>query len=627
MTNDYPAEFRELALFLENIRPFSDLSRSQLLDCCRKLESTYHRSRKSSEHEEEILDYDNPTLFIVRAGIFDVRSADGELIDRVAEGGFFGFISLLTGKSTDHKLHVVEDGLLLRLNQVEFKKLRSSSINFDQYFNQAFAQRLKVGLKRRKENQALATRVSSIMSASFISTSPQTPIAQAAKAMTEHNIASIGICDGAGALLGIFTDKDCRSRVVAQSKSTDQPLSSVMSSNPIVIEHDSMIHEATILMMRHRVKHLPVIKDGKPIGMITLSDIIRLHRSDPVLLIDEINKATSVPELVEISKKFPELLLHLIQQDVRADDLGRVLTSLTGSLTRQLVRLGQEKFGPEPVPFVWMAFGSQGRQDQSAKSDQDNGLLLSDHTQPEHQDYFKSLAEFVNHGLDACGYVYCPGDIMAKNDRWRLPLHQWKSTFEEWIHTPTQKALMHCNIFFDMRAIYASDGADGLFEALQGHVSEIAKESQIFLALLADNALTLKPPLGIVRDFVLETSGDKRDTFDIKLKGIMPITEIVRIHALAHGVSAVNTNARIDALMNAGNITSIDAKNLKDALEFISHQRLIHQGRLLEKGLKADNNVNPKDQSHLVNQQLKDAFKVVRESQKGLKQKFQSGLL
>ena len=178
--------------------------------------------------------------------------------------------------------------------------------------------------------------------------------------------------------------------------------------------------------------------------MITLSDLIRLQRADPVLIISEIHRAASEAELSEISRKIPELLLQLINLDVRADDLGRILTSVTGALTRRLIELAQKELGPEPVPFVWMAFGSQGRQDQSAKSDQDNGLLLSDSVTDEHQAYFEQLARFVNHGLDACGYVYCPGDIMAQNPQWRMPLAGWLKVFDDWITQPSSKALMAC---------------------------------------------------------------------------------------------------------------------------------------------------------------------------------------
>ena len=627
MKSNFPPEHREAANFLQSIPPFDSLTQQQLLFCASKVVSTYHRSRSNKNHLEKILDYQNPSLFVVRAGVFDVRTAEGDLIDRVSEGGFFGFISLLTGKNTDHQLHVVEDGLLYKLDQTWFRQIRNQSTTFDQFFNQAFEQRLRVGLRRRPENIALATPVSEVMSSTLVSITPNVSIQEVAKLMTVHNIASLAILDEKQKLVGIFTDKDCRSRVVAKNLDVNNDIASVMTPNPVSIDKASMVHQATILMIRHQIKHLPVTNEGKPVGMITLSDLIRLQRSDPVLIINDIHRATSIEQLKALSEQIPELLLQLIKQDVRADDLGRILTTVTSTLTRHLISLAQRQLGTEPCPFVWLAFGSQGRQDQSAKSDQDNALLLDNAVTEQDDAYFKALAEFVNKGLDACGYVYCPGDIMAQNPKWRLSLDGWGSTFYNWITQPSQKALMHTSIFFDMRPIFISTGAETLFTELQDQVLDWAQKNSIFQTLLCSNALGLTPPLGFLKQLVVDTSGEQKNTFDIKKRGVMPINDIARLHSLAGGIKAVNTRDRLYALIEAELLTEIDGNNLLDALEFISHQRLIHQGKQLKRSQKPDNHLNPNDFSQLSTRQLKDAFKVVRDAQRGLKLKYQSGLL
>ncbi|MBL4671873.1 MAG: cyclic nucleotide-binding/CBS domain-containing protein [Arenicella sp.] len=627
MNLNIPPEHREAANFLQSIRPFDSLTKQQLLFCASKLATTYHRSRTNKEHLEKILDYQNPSLFVVRAGVFDVRAAEGDLIDRVSEGGFFGFVSLLTGKNTNHQLHVVEDGLLYKLDEASFKQLRNQSTEFDHFFNQAFEQRLRVGLSRRPENIALATPISEVMSSTLISVAPNVSIKQAAKLMNSHDIASLTIIDEQQQLVGIFTDKDCRKRVVAEGFDVNADISKAMTPKPISIDKAAMVHEATILMIRHQIKHLPVTSQGKPVSMITLSDLIRLQRSDPVLIISDIHRADSIEQLQALSEQIPELLLQLIKQDVRADDLGRILTTMTSTLTRHLITLAQRQLGTEPCPFVWLAFGSQGRQDQSAKSDQDNALLLDNTATKQDDAYFKSLAEFVNKGLDACGYIYCPGDIMAQNPEWRLSLDSWSSTFYDWITQPSQKALMHTSIFFDMRPIFTSTGAETLFTELQDKVLVWAQENSIFQTLLCSNALGLTPPLGFLKQLVVDTSGEQKHTFDIKKRGVMPINDIARIHSLAGGIKAVNTRDRLNALIEQKLLTETDGNNLLDALEFISHQRLIHQGEQLKRSQEPDNHLNPNDFSQLATRQLKDAFKVVRDAQRGLKLKYQSGLL
>ena len=616
-----PPELQEIIDFLSDVRPFDQLPSDVLIDSARKMKTTYHRANS----KEQILDYENPTLFIVRAGTFDVRDADGSLIDRVGVGGFFGFLSLLTGDSKGHTLHVYEDGLLHRLDQQAFRELRAQSAEFDLFFNQAFEKRLRVGQSRRNENSAWATRIAEIMSPRLVSVSPDTSIYEAAQKMTSENVASLLVMDG-DKLVGVFTDKDCRKRVIAKQIDVNAPISDVMTKQPITIDHASMVHEASITMSRHQIKHLPVVRDNQVISMVTLSDLIRLQRADPVLIIDQIHKSNDVNNLKTITAQIPELLLYLIKMDVRADDLGRILTSVTSALTRRLITLAQDQLGPEPVPFVWLAFGSQGRQDQSAKSDQDNGLLLDDRASLEHEPYFEALAKFVNHGLDACGYVYCPGDVMAQNKKWRMPLHEWQATFKNWILEPTTHALMHTSIFFDLRDIYTSEGGESLLSELQSTILPAARGNSIFLSMLTQNAIELTPPLGFFKQLVVDSSGEHKDTLDIKKRGMMPITDIARIHALAHGVSAVNTRDRLNALVSMNAINERDGKNLLDAHEYIAHQRLLHQGEQLKRSQTPDNHLRPDDFSALTVRHLKDAFRVVRDAQSGLKQTYTAGL-
>ena len=615
-------ELQEMYNFLKDIRPFSALSDSQLQNAASSITISYHRAGS----DDQILDYEHPTLFIVRSGVFDVKDQQGELIDRVSTGGFFGFVSLLTGSSKGHTLSVYEDGLLYRIEQSVFQKLRYSSTEFDQHFTQAFENRLRVGLKRRNENIALSTKISDVMPKQLYGVPETSSILDAARLMSEKDIASVVVFNESQSLAGIFTDKDCRKRVIANQVDSTSPISEVMTANPYTINETDLVHEATVIMMRHQIKHLPVVRDSVPVSMVTLSDLIRLQRSDPVLIINEIYRATNNDDLVKICKKIPDLLLHLIKVDVRADDLGRILTSVTGALTRRLIQLAQDKYGKEPVPFVWIAFGSQGRQDQSAKSDQDNGLLLANEAKQEHDAYFEKLAKFVNHGLDACGYVYCPGDIMAQNKKWRQTLTQWKKTFALWITEPTAKALMHTSIFFDMRAIHTSKGAEGMLMQMQNSALALAKNNSMFLALLTQNALDLRPPLGFFQTLVVDSNGEHKNTFNIKLRGIMPINDIARIHALANGVEAVNTRERIKALIKMKAVTKTDGTNLLDAHEYIAHQRLLHQGQQMSQGYAPDNHLPPSSFSSLTVRHLKDAFKVVRDAQAGLKQRYASAL-
>ena len=243
-------EVQEIVDFLADIQPFDVLDRPLLIETARRITTTYHRAQSP----EQIIDYENPSLFIVRAGVFDVRDDKGELVDRVTREGFFGFLSLLTGESRGHTLHVTEDGLLYRLDQNAFKSLRNRSDKFDHFFVQAFERRLRVGLRSRAENTAWAMRISEIMSGKLHAVGESTSIAEAARTMTRNNIASLAILDDTGDLIGIFTDKDCRARVIAEGVSSDSAIAQVMTPDPISIEKSAMVHQATLAMIRNKNK-------------------------------------------------------------------------------------------------------------------------------------------------------------------------------------------------------------------------------------------------------------------------------------------------------------------------------------------------------------------------------------
>jgi CBS domain-containing protein len=286
--------------------------------------------------------------------------------------------------------------------------------------------------------------------------------------------------------------------------------------------------------------------------------------------------------------------------------------------------MAEAQFGDPPVPYAWLALGSQARQEQTARSDQDHALLLSNEVQPEHDAYFKQLATFVSDGLHACGYEYCPGEVMATTDKWRQPLAKWRTYFDGWIQEPQPKALMHSSIFFDMRHLH---GDDDLTRRLRADVLDQCKNNSIFLASMTVNALKFEPPLGFFRQFVLEKRGDHADTLDLKHNGVVPAVDIARIHTLARGIDAVNTKERLDALETSGGIAASDAANLRDAFEFISMVRLRHQAQQIRAGKEPDNFVPPDSLSDFERRHLKDAFKVVSRMQSALEQRYQTSFI
>jgi CBS domain-containing protein len=270
---------------------------------------------------------------------------------------------------------------------------------------------------------------------------------------------------------------------------------------------------------------------------------------------------------------------------------------------------------------VWLAGGSQGRNEQTSHSDQDNALFISDDMQPGHDEYFVALARFVSDGLNACGYVYCPGQAMASNQEWRQPIRVWRKYFSRWIDEPEKKSLMLSSIFFDLRPVY---GESSLFESVQQEILQKTQHNGIFIAYMVANALTHRPPLGFFRNFVLIHDQEHDHTLDIKHRGIVPIVDIARVYALSDGLPACNTTDRLRMAHESGSMSQEMSENLIDSLEYIASLRIQHQAEQIRQGIQADNFVDPKTLSGLERGHLKDAFIIIKEMQEVLESRHQS---
>jgi len=616
MTQDI--EVTEIKDYLAQLVPFDSLSPVMLSKAAQGLRISYFSA--ASEHVD--IDYDNPQLYIVRTGAFEVCNKQGELLDRLGEGDFFGYPSLLTGENVNNRVKILQDGLVYLLDLALFRALRESCAAFDRFFNRAHAKRMQRFSSDSATDSPINISIESLLEHKVVSLSSQHTVADAAQLMSEHRISSLIILDD-GRLSGILTDRDLRCRVLAKGLDGQEIIARVMTKQPCCIDHKGLLFEASMLMSRHNIHHLPVVDGDNVVGMITTTDIVRSQNNQPIFLIGEINRQQSLDGLVSLSQRFPRLLQSLIEAETPAAQIGRILTLLSDALTVQLLKLAHLKYGAAPFDYSWIVFGSQGRMDQTAGSDQDNAMILAQTPTSEQDKFFKAISEFVCHGLDACGFVYCPGDIMAQTDKWRVELTTWQQYFSRWVNTPSPQALLNTSIFFDMRLL---TGDTQLFEQLHQHVLTKTKNNQIFIASMAALAVASTPPLGFFGKFVLERDGEQNKVLDLKHRGVAIINDIARVYALHDGLGEVSTLERLDKLLLGNILSKKDVKNLKDALEFIASLRLKNQGQQLKQGAGATNYLKPNELSRLVRHQLKDAFEAVHSAQKGLQLKFTRGV-
>jgi CBS domain-containing protein len=465
----------------------------------------------------------------------------------------------------------------------------------------------------------MTTPVRSLIKRAPITLPPQTSIREAAQLMCDKRVSSVLIVEQ-DHLFGVVTDRDLRNRVIAAGMDTQRPIMDIATLAPMSIDVQNPAFDALLLMARHNIHHVPVLDGQRIAGMITATDLTEQHSTSAVYLAGEIYKQGSVEGLQQASAKIRRLQQSLAAAEASAYSTGHIITAITDAITTRLLQLGEARLGPAPVDYVWVAAGSQARNEQTAKSDQDNCMVLDDrYDEAAHGAYFKALSQFVCDGLDACGYIYCPGEMMAMTDTWRQPQKKWAEYFSRWTSQPDPKALMLTCVFFDLRAIH---GKTELLDKLRGDVLRHTQGNSLFLSHMVGNALTHQPPLGMFKGISTIRSGEHKGSIDLKHTGVVPIVDLARVYALAGGDAAVNTHDRLTGAAAGGAISEQSARDLRDALEFLAYTRIQHQARQISRGEAPDNFMHPSDISNFERSQLKDAFTVVQSLQNVLGQRY-----
>ncbi len=614
------AELLEIRDFLAAHHPFDQLPDELLSQLPAKLEIRYVRRGADLP-----LNAGNEGhLYLIRTGAVELFGAEDELFARLGEGDFFGYrVSQRVDQETLHGV-AIEDCLIYQLAAREVDSLCATHRGFAYFFAPPGGDRLRDAISNYGEvNDSqlnlMTTAVRDLIGKAPVTIAPGDAIQEAARRMSEQRVSSILVTDG-DRLVGIVTDRDLRKRVLAKGVAVSAPVADIMTPDPQVIDADTVAFEALLQMARHNIHHVPVVDEGRLAGMITATDLTQRHSTSAVYLVGDIYKQKSIERLREAASKVPALLSNLVAAETGANSAGHIITTISDAIGTRLLQMAEEKFGPPPVPYAWVVAGSQGRNEQIANSDQDNCMVIDDaYDEAQHGEYFRNLSSFVCAGLDECGYVYCPGDMMAQTDQWRQPLRTWKQYFSKWIEEPQPKSLMLTCVFFDLRFLF---GAEELFSELRSHVLAKTAKNTLFLAHMSGNALSHQPPLGFFRNFVLIRGGEHDHTFDLKHNGVIPIVDLARVYALSAGVESVNTQERLMTAVQGGEVTKDGATDLRDALEFIATLRLRHQARLIKAGQSANNFVSPEELSHFERNHLKDAFSVVRTMQSVLASRY-----
>lgn len=541
-------------------------------------------------------------LFVLRRGAVEIVSGD-RVVDRLESGDAFGFASLIARSPPQFTVRVAEDALCYLFDRSVAVDVLGAPTGIGFLVSTLRSRRIAQGFPPAHHV------VEDVARGPLVLARPDESIGAVAAAMTRAaaSAAVVQLPDGPG----IVTDRDFRARVVAAGVDAAEPIERVTTRRALTIGRSSLVTDALLRMLESGVHHLPVVDgQGMVVAMLSDLDLLGLERRDSSRLRSEIQHARDVDGVASAGAALPGAVAALVQGGVDAGHVATVVSVLIDALTVRLLELGQEALGSAPSTFAWLALGSAGRREQALVTDQDHGLIYADGFE-DRDDYYLGLARFVVAGLESAGIPRCRSKVMASEEGWRGSLAWWRRRMADWMAEPDRAAAFLTGVAFDVRTVAGDLEVRSLF----ADAVAAAGRQPAFLGRLERLALEVRPPLGRLGGIVAHAApGDSR-VVDVKAGGILPITELGRVHALEAGAFEIATSARLRAAAAAGVLPSDHAEGLEEAFDFLQDLRLRHQVTQWSSGQAPDNLIDPDALGPMDRAAVKHAFRIVRDIQ------------
>ena len=545
----------------------------------------------------------------------------------IGPGESFPIGAISAGRPSTNTYVALEDSYVFQLASEDFLALMRISPVFHLYctryianlLNQSRLQLQTTFSQRAAEQQTMTTPLGHLIKRDPITVSPDTPTRSVLEKMAEMHIGCMVVVDAERRPVGVLTQSDLLPRVVLPAFDLSRPVSEIMTSTPHVLTTTATAYDAALEMATHAVRHLLVVDSSDELqGVVSERDLFSLQRIGLRQIRAGIEGADDIEALQRASKDIRQLALNLIAQGIGAEQLTRFISALNDALTSRIIKLELERHKLFDVDFSWVAFGSEGRHEQTLSTDQDNGIIYSaaKETQEATKQKLLVFAKDVNEALAQCGFPLCKGNIMASNPDLCLTLEEWKRRFGAWIREPNPQALLNASIFFDFRVLY---GSEKIGDELHRWLLQNARGNTAFLRMMAQNALTTAPPLGRIRDFVVESDG----MIDLKKSGARLFVDVARILSLRGEVASSSTVQRLRLSGQKSGISEEELDAMVEGFHFIQLLRLRAQHIETEHDSPDDNKIDPDTLNELDRHILKEAFRQARKLQLRLKLDYQ----
>ncbi|MEN5233866.1 DUF294 nucleotidyltransferase-like domain-containing protein [Sphingobacterium faecium] len=551
----------------------------------------------------------------------------------------FGGISILLNRKKALKSVMVKKGTTIyRLPRKDFIELCHVNEEFFHFFTNSFGRKMleedfshfvkspaPFEESYYAADQLYSRKIDNIIYKDIISIPYHTPIFEAAQKMSKHKISCIFITEKEE-IIGYATDITLRDNVLGKQIEAKQPIGSVMD-NPIVsISHQAFLYEAVLMMFRTKTKYLLVEKEGKYIGFLSRNRLLSEQGQSPLVFIQSVKLAESIDELEDKWNNVPKIINQLLERGVHAEIANQVITTIADTISIKVIEKVIQEIGEPPAKFVFMVTGSEGRKEQTLKTDQDNAIIYEDKAN-EHRElvrsYFLTFANKVSDYLNKIGFVYCTGEFMASNPKWTHSLSHWKNNYKNWIEDTIPENAIKFSTFFDCRRLY---GDQEIIDELKLFLNEeLQKPNERFFSFIAKNALQYQPPLTFFNAIKTQTIGTA-EFLNIK-KAMTPIVDLVRVYALKNRIYEENTGERLKKLVKLGIFNQTQYEELYQSYYYMMALRLKNQtNEILTSKSEPDNYIRIDSLTKIEKATLKEIFKTISNFQLGIKFKFTSSL-
>jgi len=575
------------------------------------------------------------TLYIIKQGrvrgeFSDGRSPSADEVWELEAGECFPIGAMLARRAVVMKHRAVEDTFCYELGREEFERLLALSPVFQEFCTRRLAALYSEALRgmyadiaTQENDVSFNTTLGALIPRAPVTSNPEVPLRAVVERMHEERVGSILVVDESAVPTGIFTLHDLLARVAAPNFSLDVPIASVMTPRPLTLPLQATAYEAMLMMAQHGVGHVGVVEENRLVGVISERNLFALQRVGLVHLTRAMTQAPDVETIAKLRRDMHELIENMLAQGASVIQLMQIIATLNDHATRRVIALMLARHGTPRAAFTWLSFGSEGRHEQTLKTDQDNGILFSPapgQSLESARSELLELARHINVALDACGFPLCKGNVMASNPQCCLTFEEWRQRFATWMEHGTPEHLLNASIYFDLRAL---EGDSAPAEELLRWVHQRVEQVPRFLRQMTENAMSISPPLGFLRDFDVESGGKHDNSLNLKLRGATPFVDGARILALKHGVAETNTFARLRGVARHGAVKVNEVEGWCDAYAFVQLMRMrLHQAQT-RAGQPLENFLDPSTLNDLDRRVLKESFRQARKLQSFVAMEYQ----